>query len=408
MKNIPAKIQSVNDALYYARKRVPRGIMNFYEGGSGAGVTARRNEEAFTEIEFLPRAATFNRTKKISTTVLGHEISMPVMLSSVGALRAGHVDGERAATRAAGTAGTIQIVSGVSTTSIEDIMAEATGPVFQQLYFIKDRDMTVRIIERAKAAGVHALVLIADSAAPNPPFEIPPNRRASPPMGVNFKEVMKFAPQLFTKIPWAFDFLRNGLKEPMAELAVEENGEVMKWFDAASQIFDPTPTWEDLKWIREIWDGPIVMKGIVSVESAKRAVDEGVDAIIVSNHGGNMLDTTISSIEALPSIIEAVGDKIEVYMDGGIRRGTDVIKALALGARAVSLGRAYIFPLMAAGESGIDHILTLFRSQINDALGHLGVESIDELDPSILKLPPHWRKSQWSEGLLSNTAQTTN
>lgn len=392
MRNIPKKIQSVDDALYYARKRVPRGIMNYFEGGSGPGVTLKRNKEAFSEIEFIPRAAIFNQNKEISTTVLGHNISMPIMISSVGALAAGHVDGELAATRAAGSAGTIKMLSGMSTTSIEDVMAEATGPVFQQLYFVKNHEMTVNIIKRAKKAGVHALVIIADSAAPNPPYEFPPNRRAYTPTSLNFSETMKFSPQLITKIPWALDVLRNGLKEPKAELAIDKDGKAMNWYDGVSQIFDPTPTWEDLGWIREIWDGPIVMKGIISVESAKRAVEEGVDGIIVSNHGGNMLDTTIPSIEALPGIVEAVGDELEVYMDGGIRRGNDVVKALALGARAVSLGRGYVYPLMAAGQEGVDHMLGLFRSEIQNTLGHLGVKSINELDKSILKLPSHWKE----------------
>ena len=200
MRNIAAKIQSVDDALYYARKRVPRGLMDVFEAGSGAGVTARRNEEAFQSIEFLPRSATFHPSRNLQTTVLGHEISMPVLLSSVGALRAGHVDGDLGVTRAAGAANTIQIVSGVGTTAIHEIAAEAQGPIFQQLYFVGDRDMTAGVIERAKAAGVAALVVIADSAAPNPGLDIPASRRARIPRGVNLREAIRFAPQFLGQL----------------------------------------------------------------------------------------------------------------------------------------------------------------------------------------------------------------
>jgi len=389
VRNIAAKIQSVDDALYYARKRVPRSLMDVFEAGSGAGVTARRNEEAFRSIEFLPRSAIFHPSRNLQTTVLGHEISMPVLLSSVGALRAGHVDGDLGVTRAAGAANTIQIVSGVGTTAIHEIAAEAQGPIFQQLYFVGDRDMTAGVIERAKAAGVAALVVIADSAAPNPGLDIPASRRARIPRGVNLREAIRFAPQLVSKIPWTADFVRNGLREPCAEIVLRPDGTPLRWMEGSANIYSWTPDWSDLNWIREIWDGPIVMKGIVTVESAKRAVDEGIDAIVVSNHGGNMLDGTVPSIEALPRVVDAVGDSVEVLLDGGIRRGTDVVKALALGARAVSLGRSYVYPLLAAGEPGVRHILDLFYREIDGALAHLGVASVHDLDRSYLSI--RWR-----------------
>jgi isopentenyl diphosphate isomerase/L-lactate dehydrogenase-like FMN-dependent dehydrogenase len=279
----------------------------------------------------------------LDDTIRGHKIAMPVYLSSVGGLRAGHIEGELAATRGADRAGTIQWVSGVTSTPIEEIVAQATGPVFQQLYYFDDKsDMTASAIERCKTAGVAALVLLGDS----PPFggaEVPIGQRAFAPTPVSLHDGIRFFPQMLTKPTWTWDFLRDGMKEPRAAMARDSTGRTLAVNEATLAHFRAPTNWADLPWIRKHWAGPIVMKGIVSVESARRAVDEGIDAIVVSNHGGNALDGTVPTIEVLPPIVHAVGAEIEILVDGGVARGGDVVKALALGARAVGIGRGYVY-----------------------------------------------------------------
>jgi len=395
---IASRIQSVADAHYFARQRVPEGILQMFEAGSGSNVTMRENRRAFEEVLFRPRAAVFRPRRELSTIVLGHEISMPVIVSSVGFLKTGHPDGEAGVARAAGAAGTIQFVSGVTNTPIEDIMAVASGPVFYQLYYIGGRDASAPIIERVKAAGVSGLVLIADTPTTARPRDRLDYERRNVPTGVTVRDAIRFAPQALPKPRWLLDFVRAGIQEPQVAMGLRPDGSPMGLFEGIEKIYQQTPTWEDVPWIRRRWDGPLVIKGILTVEDAHRAVDEGADAIVVSNHGGNVLDGDVPTLPVLPEIVEAVGDEIEVLMDSGVRRGTDVVKALALGAKAVLLGRAYVYALLAAGEPGVRHILELFRQQIDEALAFLGVRSIDELDPSYLELPPRWASARVRTG----------
>ena len=269
-------------------------------------------------------------------------------------------------------------------------MAAATGPVFYQLYYIGGREASAPIIERVKAAGVSGLVLIADTpTTARPRDRLYPERRSLP-AGVTLRDAIRFAPQVLPKPRWLLEFVRAGAQEPQVAMGLRRDGTPMGLFEGIEKIYQQMPAWEDVPWIRERWDGPLVIKGILTVEDARRAVDEGADAIVVSNHGGNVLDGDVPTLPVLPEIVEAVGDEIEVLMDSGVRRGTDVVKALALGAKAVLLGRAYVYALLAAGEPGVRHMLELFRQQIDEALAFLGVKSIDDLDPSYLELPPSW------------------
>jgi len=394
MQNQVDKIQSVEDARIMAERRVPKALFQMFSGGSGPSISLRLNEQAFEEVLFRPHAAVFHPERELKTTLLGHDISMPVILSSVGMLKVGHVDGEAGVARAAGDAGTIQILSGATITPIEEVVAAASGPVFQQLYYIGGRENSAQIIERAKRAGAAALVVVVDSAAPNVGADIPYTDRAYLPAGVTLKDALRFAPQLLTKPAWTRDFIRQGLKTPTAGMAMRPDGTPMEWLEMAGRLYDETPTFEDLPWIRELWDGPIVLKGIVRGDDARRAVELGVDGIIVSNHGGNMLDSTVPTLRALPEVVAAVDGRAEVILDGGVRRGSDVVKALALGAKAVSLGRAYVYPLLAAGEPGVRRILEIFRRQIDSTLGWLGVRSVHDLDPSLLELPADWPQAR--------------
>jgi isopentenyl diphosphate isomerase/L-lactate dehydrogenase-like FMN-dependent dehydrogenase len=310
---------------------------------------------------------------------------MPVIASSVGMLGLGHSDGEVGVARAAGAAGTIMFVSGATTTPIEEIMTAATGPIFYQLYYIGGRDASAPIIERVKRAGCHGLVITVDAAAPLKAQDRPYRDRAVLPAGLDVRNAVRFAPQVVTRPAWLLDFLRRGHRHLSMPMALRSDGSPMRIPEALSLTYRETPTWEDLAWIRERWDGPMVVKGVLTAADARRAVAEGVDGIVVSNHGGNGLDGATPTLRVLPEIVDAVDGHVDVILDGGVHRGTDVVKAVAVGATAVSLGRAYVFALMAAGEPGVRRIFELFREQIDDALAFLGCQSMGELGPSYLE-----------------------
>lgn len=401
MKNIASKILSVDDARYFAQKRVPKGIFQMFEAGSGSNVTAEDNVKAFEAVRFRPRNAVFHPTHDISTTVLGHKISMPAIVSSVGFLSIGHIDGEAGVARATGDAGTIQFVSGVTGTPIEKIMEAATGPVFYQLYYIGGRNKSAPIIDRVKRAGVSGLILTVDTPTIARPRDLPYIERRGVPYEINLKEAIRFLPQLWSKPAWTWDFIRAGFPTPQVPMGLRPDGTPMGLFEGIAEIYKETPTWEDIPWIRRHWDGPLVIKGILTVADAKRAVAEGADAIVISNHGGNVLDGSVSTLPILAEIVEAVGDQTEVLIDSGVRRGTDVLKAVALGAKAALLGRAYLYPLLAAGEQGVSHILNLFHQQIEEGLAFLGAESIHDLDPSFVELPSHWRQPSMKEEVFT-------
>ena len=388
MRNIAARIQTVDDAREFARQRLPKSIFQYYDCGSGSDVTTRANLAAFEQVLFRPHTATWYASRELRTTVVGHEISMPVVISSCGQLAIGHRDGECGVARAAGRAKTLMILSGASSTAIEKVIAEASGPVFYQLYYFGGRDASEPIIERVQRAGAKALVLTVDSAAPSRgPRHLPYRERVRAPQGIGLWEALRFAPQALTRPAWLIDYLRDGWRAPEVAMCLDEQGHALTRFDGGiKKMYEQTPQWQDIAWIRERWKGPLIIKGILRADDARRAVDEGADAIVVSNHGGNYMDGSMPALRALPDVVAAVGHKTEVLFDSGVRRGIDVIRAMALGARAVLLGRAYVWPHLAAGEAGVDHILALFRQQIDDGLAYLGVKSIHELDRSYLDI----------------------
>lgn len=384
-----ARIQNFGDAEYFARKRLPAALFQTYEAGSGSNATAIANEQAFRDVMFRPNGNVFNASRDQRTTVLGHELSLPVIASSVGMLKLGHKDGEAGVAKAAGDAGTLTFTSGATAAPIEEVMARATGPVFYQLYYFGGRDASAAIIERVKRAGVAGLVLTVDTAAPVTAKERPYPQRRSLPLDTSLRETLKFAPQALSRPTWTADFLRGGreLKMPMS---LRQDGAAMDVFESFPFMYQQTPDWKDIAWIREHFDGPLVVKGILTPEDARRAVDAGASAVVVSNHGGNALDGAMPTLKALPAVVAAVGDQTEVLLDSGVRRGSDVLKAMALGARAVLLGRAYVYALMAAGEPGVARMFELFRQQIDESLAFLGVRTPQELDPSFLDLPAGW------------------
>ena len=387
MRDVSRRILSVADARYFAERRVPKSVFQGIDRPQG--VTARLNQKAFEEVLFRPVAGRPVPQHETSTTVLGHDVKLPVILSSVGTLKTLHRGGELAATRAAGDAGIIQFVSAATTTPIEEIVAAASAPVYQQIYYLGRREASVPIIERAKAAGVSGLVIVVDNAGrhagPEPALY---PERATLPSRVSIAQTLRFLPQVWNKPAWLWSFARAGMKLP----AVHITSPPMSYheFNRAAGGPRDVATFDDLPWIRAHWDGKIVVKGVIIADAARRALDCGADAIVVSNHGGNFLDSTLPTLRALPEIVDAVGDRTEVLIDGGIRRGHDVVKALALGAKAVLIGRAYLYGLMAAGEPGVRRVLGLFRQQIESTMACLGVTSTDELDASFLELPASW------------------
>ena len=382
------RITSVADARYLARRRVPRPVDEYMEAGAGTGVTLARNMQAFEDIAFNQRAARWWPARDLQTTVLGHRIAMPVMTAPVGALGLVHSDGELGVARAAGAAGTIQMVSSFTTTSIEDIVAAASGPVFMQLYYPGNREASAPIIQRAKEAGCGALILLVDTAAA-------PHREHPLPGRVDFgqrgwRDRVNLSRHLLAHPGWTATFLRQRRRRFSVPMVTKPDGTPVNMFEMSQLALATAPVWEDFAWIHEQWGGPVIIKGILSAEDARRAVDAGAAAIVVSNHGGNILDGLPATMRVLPEIVAAVGNDVEILLDGGVRRGTDVVKAVALGAQAVLIGRSFLWALAAAGEAGVRQILRVYRDEIDNALAGLGAPSIEALDASYLRLdtPP--------------------
>ncbi|MGH3951560.1 MAG: pre-mycofactocin synthase MftD, partial [Pseudonocardiaceae bacterium] len=332
---------------------------------------------------FRPRIADLPAARNQTTTVLGQEISLPVILSPTG-VQAVHPDGEVAVARAAAASGTALGLSSFASKPIEDVVA-ANPKTFFQAYWLGSQDTMLRRLDRAKQAGAKALILTLDwSFATQRDWGSPPL-----PERVDAKTMLKFAPQVMVRPGWLAGFLRAGKLPDLTTPNLAPQGEKGPTFFGAygEWMGTPPPSWKNLEWLRQQWDGEFLIKGIMHPDDAKRAVDIGASAISVSNHGGNNLDSTPASVRALPSIVDAVGDEIQVLLDGGIRRGSDVVKALALGARAVLIGRPYLWGMAANGEKGVHNVLELLRNGIDSALLGLARESIHDLVPEDILIP---------------------
>lgn len=378
-------LTNVDNARRLARRRLPRSVYRFVEGGTDAEVTARDNVAAFAEIGFAPRAGIETSDRQLARRVLGCDLSMPVVIAPAGMIRLAHRDGEVGVARAAGRAGIAMGVSTLSSQPIEDIVAASGGPVWWQVYFAGGREGAAIAIERARDAGCRAVLLTMDLAAPaSREVDL---RGGRVPTRVDARTAFAYAPEMVTRPAWVRDFLRDGLRIDTPNVQTERGGPPLSVGAASQSMYAETPTWDDLAWVKERFGGPVAVKGVLSAADARRAVDHGADAVIVSNHGGNALDGSPATLRVLPEIVAAVGEHTEVLMDGGVRRGADVVKALALGARAVLIGRAYVWALAARGEPGVGEILESFRAGIDRTLGLLGCTGVDDLDPSFLRLP---------------------
>jgi len=374
--------ETVAEAQRRAKKRLPRSVYSALLAGSEAGVSYGDNVTAFNELGFAPHVAGLSGSRDLSTTVLGQSISMPVLISPTG-VQAVHPDGEVAVAAAAAARGIAIGLSSFGSKPIEDVAAQG-APAFLQVYWMGTRESMVARLERAKAAGAAGIILTLDwSWSHHRDWGSP-----SIPQKIDAKAFLQFGPEAAVRPRWAVDWLRAGLPD-LTTPNIRPLGEPSPGFFEAYGEWMATPpaTWDDVAWLRSQWDGPFLLKGICRVDDAKRAVDAGVSAISVTNHGGNNLDSTPAPIRALPAVADAVGDQVEVLLDSGIRRGSDVVKALALGAKAVLIGRAYLWGLAANGQAGVENVLDILRNGIDSAVYSLGHASVHDLSPSDVLVP---------------------
>ncbi|KUN22767.1 alpha-hydroxy-acid oxidizing enzyme [Streptomyces corchorusii] len=381
--------ETVAEAQRRAGKRLPKSVYGALLAGSEKGTSYDDNTKAFAELGFAPHVAGLSAKRDQSTTVLGEQIALPVIISPTG-VQAVHPDGEVAVARAAAARGTAMGLSSFASKPLTDVVA-ANPRTFFQMYWMGSKDVMLRRVQHARDAGAKALIVTLD-------WSFSHGRDwGSPkiPERLDLKAVARFAPEALARPRWLLDFLRSrGLPDLTAPNLTDPGQDAPTFFGAYGEWMQtPPPSWEDVRWLRAQWDGPFLLKGVCRVDDALRAVDAGVTAISVSNHGGNNLDSTPAPIRALPAVAEAVGNQVEVLLDGGIRRGSDVVKALALGAKAVMIGRAYLWGLAAGGQSGVENVLDILRGGIDSALLGLGRSSVHELTRDDVVIPPGFTRT---------------
>ncbi len=365
------------------RRRTPRAIFDYADGGADDERTLARNSDAFADYELIQQTLRDVSSINMSTRVLGSEIAMPLALSPTGGTKMFHPDGEEAVARAAGRAGTGYTLSSVATTAIEDIARIGDGPKWFQIYVWKDRSLNSEFIARCKHAGVKALMLTVDVPVAGNRERDLRNHLSMPP-----KPTLSLLADMLAHPGWSWRFLTN--KRPQManivnRMAASDSTGTMEYIN---NQFDRTVTWDDAARMIEEWGGPFAIKGIMAPDDAARAVAAGASAVMVSNHGGRQLDTAPAPVDMLPEIVSAVGGKAEVILDGGVRRGTDVLKALALGATACTTGRPYLYGLCAGGERGVDRALSLLKGEIERGMALLGVKTVAEIGPHLVRHRP--------------------
>jgi isopentenyl diphosphate isomerase/L-lactate dehydrogenase-like FMN-dependent dehydrogenase len=383
-----SQVVNIEDLRRIARHRVPKAVFDYLDGAAEAEITLAENCRAFRDVIFRPRGAVAVGDCNLKTTVLGHEISFPAMLAPVGYSRLMHPGGEVAAARAAGEAGTGYILSTISGYKLEDVRAASKGPVFYQLYLMGGRAAAEGALDRARRAGFSGLVITVDTPVAGL-RERDPRNGMKELMGSSLLAKVPYLPELIAHAGWLASFLLDGGVPKLENVVIPGQGP-MELCDIAAALAKATVTWEDLRWIRELWSGPIVVKGILIADDARRAIDEGAAAVVVSNHGGRQLDSVSATLRALPEIVAAANGQIEVLMDGGVRRGSDIVKALCLGARAVLCGRAYAYGLAAAGQPGVTRALDILRSDVERTLRLLGCASASSLGRDYVTIPSAW------------------
>ncbi|SDN77638.1 L-lactate dehydrogenase (cytochrome) [Klenkia soli] len=378
--------ETVAEAQRRAKRRLPKSVYGALIAGSERGWTVEDNTRAYAELGFAPHVAGLQGERDLSTTVMGQPLSMPVMISPTG-VQAVHPDGEVAVARAAAARGITMGLSSFASKSVEEVAA-ASPQTFFQMYWVGSRDVLVQRMERARKAGAVGLIMTLDWSFSNG------RDWGSPaiPEKVNLKAALQFGPEVALRPQWLATWLRSGaIPDLTTPNLTPPGGTAPTFFGAYGEwMGTPLPTWDDVAWLREQWGGPFMLKGVMRVDDAHRAVDAGCTAISVSNHGGNNLDGTPAPVRALPAIAKAVGHEVEVVTDGGIRRGSDVVKALALGAKAAMIGRAYLWGLAANGQAGVENVLDILRSGIDSAVLGLGHRDVKDLRPEDVVVPANW------------------
>jgi len=380
-------VVNIADLRNAAKKRLPRVVFDYIDGGADAEWTMRENARVFDDVMFRPRSAVATPNVDLRTTVLGTTIDLPLLLAPVGSARLFYPRGEEVAARAAGDAGTIYTLSTLSGCTVRDVKAATRGPVWYQLYLVGGRDVAGGAIERARSCGCSALVVTVDT----------------PVAGMRERDVRNGAKELVSGAPFAmFPYVWQFLARPRWFAAYLRDGGLMRfpnivlkdgpmpYADVGAALEQSMVSWSDFKWIREIWQGPIIVKGVHTADDARQAIDNGASAVVVSNHGGRQLDGVAPTLRVLPEVIAAVNGQVEVLLDGGIRKGSDVVKAVCVGARAVLIGRAYAYGLGAAGASGVARAIDILRTGIIRTMRLLGCSSVRDLDRSFVQIPNEW------------------
>jgi len=379
---------NIEDLRKKAQQRLPKSVFDYLDGGAEAEITLRENIRAFEAVTFRPRNAINVPQCDLRTTVLGADISFPAILAPVGYSRMMHPDGECAAAKGAGAAGTAYILSTISGHKLEDVKAATTGTVWYQLYLVGGRAAAEAALDRAKRAGFSALAVTIDTGTGGMRERDIRNGTAEL-MGSSILKKLPYLPQFFSRPGWLASFLMDGGIHKLPNIVIPGKGP-MALINVAAALAQSVVTWEDFRWLRDAWPGPIVVKGVLTADDARRSIDAGAAGIIVSNHGGRQLDGVSASLRALPEIAQAVNGQIEVLMDGGIRRGGDIAKAICLGARAVLIGRAYAYGMSAAGAPGVSRAIAILRADLERTMKLLGCSSIAELNREFVNVPKDW------------------
>jgi len=375
---------SVDAMRTLARAALPRPIFDFADGGAEDEWTLRRNEAAFDDIELLPHPLSGAATRDLSVTLFGHPLALPVIVGPTGLAGLFWPDGERCAARASAAAGTAYCVSHASVCRLEDVPGGERGPRWMQVFIFRDRGFTRELTERAAAAGYDALVLTVDNQLLGNRERDIRNGFAIPP---------RFGPAdlagMATKLPWLWR-MRSELPRITFGNYVRSGGtsDIKALAGRMASLLDPAMNWADVEEVRRIWKGPLILKGVLHPDEARAAIERGVDGLIVSNHGGRQLDGAPASIDALPAVVEAVAGRIPVLLDGGVRRGLDVAKALALGATACLIGRPQLWGLAVAGEAGVAHVLEIYRRELDRVMGLCGVSRLADIGPGLVFARP--------------------
>jgi isopentenyl diphosphate isomerase/L-lactate dehydrogenase-like FMN-dependent dehydrogenase len=378
------RVLNIADLRRAAERRLPRVVFDYVDGGADTESTLQANDSIFDTVLFRPRGAVAAPRADLGVTLLGTRFSLPFLLAPVGSTRMLYPKGEVEAARAAGAAGTGFILSTLAGTALEEVKAGTTATCWYQVYLCGGREVASAAIERAKKAGYTALVVTVDTAISGH-RERDFRNGIKALLGSNPFSKLRYAWQFISHPRWLARYLLDGGLMRFPNVILPDGP--MRYASVSQALEQSVVTWSDLQWIRELWKGPILIKGILTSEDGRRAVDEGAEGVIVSNHGGRQLDGVFPSLRALPEVVAAVGSKTTVLMDGGIRRGSDIVKALILGARAVLVGRAYAWGLGAAGGAGVARAIEILTADLHRTLRLLGCASLSELDPSLIELP---------------------